>query len=690
MLRGLYLILGGLLLNLFVFGQEDSGVKFNITVKHKSSVYSYALIKVYRSSSFLDQSNVNQQGGFSYLMPYGFVYQLHFTGEGMATKIIELDLISNIPESEKNTLHDWSIGEIELFKSYKEIDISKLAQPVARIHYESDMSEFSIDYKYTGKRKKELAGVEEQVEKLEKKEAVVEKANKKEYEELVVKGNKALNIRQFKSAQAYFEKAVVLNSEGEAKQKLSAINKVLKKEEKYKVLIAEAKDLYEKGELQQASQSYVSASAVKPTSEFPKQQIALIAQKIKQDEKQANAFNNFMAVANRAYSESNFVAASAGFKKALDINPDALLASKKLEFSETKIKEKEVQEATDQKFDNLIVEAKNARDRGDLSTAEKLLAQAELVKPGNEILTAEKVSVEKLVTKQRKNEAQLAVDQKFSNLILDSKNARANGDLIEAERVLTQAEAIKPNDITLVSEKSTLAILKDEAKKKEVQVAIDEQFNNLIDEAKSARFKGDLVEAERIVAKAAVVKPNDEILASEKSALAVMRKEHKNEKALAQQALVEENEKEEKYANYLALAKKSESSGNKKEAIFFYKKAQGFKPQSEDVYSALATLNKATVEPVTSTSKTAEAVPNINLDKMDKKSSAFQSKLATLYPEGKTVHKSSKGNKAITQVIVVSEGRGIEYQQIKYNWGGVYYFKNGDPITKLIFEKETK
>ena len=627
MLRGLYLILGGLLLNLFVFGQEDSGVKFNITVKHKSSVYSYALIKVYRSSSFLDQSNVNQQGGFSYLMPYGFVYQLHFTGEGMATKIIELDLISNIPESEKNTVHDWSIGEIELFKSYKEIDITKLAQPVARIHYESDMSEFSIDYKYTGKRKKELAGVEEQVEKLEKKEAVVEKANKKEYEELVVKGNKALNIRQFKSAQAYFEKAVVLNSEGEAKQKLSAINKVLKKEEKYKVLIAQAKDLYEKGELQQASQRYVSASAVKPTSEFPKQQIALIAQKIKQDEKQANAFNNFMAVANRAYSEGNFVAASAGFKKALDINPDALLASKKLEFSETKIKEKEVQEATDQKFDNLIVEAKNARVRGDLSTAEKLLAQAELVKPGNEILTAEKVSVEKLVTKQRKNEAQLAVDQKFSNLILDSKNARANGDLIEAERVLAQAEAIKPNDITL---------------------------------------------------------------ASEKSAVAVMRKEHKNEKALAQQALVEENEKEEKYANYLALAKKSESSGNKKEAIFFYKKAQGFKPQSEDVYSALATLNKATVEPVTSTSKTAEAVPNINLDKMDKKSSAFQSKLATLYPEGKTVHKSSKGNKAITQVIVVSEGRGIEYQQIKYNWGGVYYFKNGDPITKLIFEKETK
>ncbi|MDE0772258.1 MAG: hypothetical protein OSB25_08665, partial [Salibacteraceae bacterium] len=334
-------------------GQEDSGVKFSITVKHKSNAYPSALIKVYRSNSFLDQTNVDQDGEFSYLLPYGFVYQLHFTGDEMATKIIELDLISNIPESEKSIVHDWSIGEIELFKSYKEIDLSKLAQPVAKIHYESDMLEFSIDYKFTGKRKKELAGVEAQVEKLEKREAAIEKENKKEYEDLVVKGNQALNSMQFKSARGYFEKAIVLNAEGEAKQKLNAINKVLQKQEKYDKLLAEGNALFEKGELQQASESYISASALNPTAEFPKQQIVVISQKIKQEEKQANAFNNYMAVANRAYSDGNYIAASAGYKKALNINPEALLATKKLEFSETKVKQKEVEEAIDQKFNNL-------------------------------------------------------------------------------------------------------------------------------------------------------------------------------------------------------------------------------------------------------------------------------------------------------------------------------------------------
>jgi tetratricopeptide (TPR) repeat protein len=688
MLRDLYLIFGLLLLSLFVVGQEDSGVKFSITVKHKSNAYPSALIKVYRSNSFLDQTNVDQYGEFSYLLPYGFVYQLHFTGDDMATKIIELDLISNIPESEKNIVHDWSIGEIELFKSYKEIDISKLAQPVARIHYESDMSEFSIDYKFTGKRKKELAGVEAQVEKLEKKEAAVEKENKKEYEDLVVKGNKALNSMQFKSARGYFEKAIVLNAEGEAKQKLNAINKVLQKEEKYDELLAEGNALFEKGELQQASERYVSASALNPTSKFPKQQIVVISQKIKQEEKQANAFNNYMAVANRAYSDGNYIAASAGYKKALNINPEALLATKKLQFSETKVKQKDEEEAIDQKFNNLIVEAKNARVKGDLTVAESFLAQAEAVKPENETLAAEKLTVALLKVEVKQKEEEEAIDQKFNNLIVEAKNARVKGDLTAAESFLVQAEAVKSVNETLAAEKLALASLKVKVKQKEEEEAIDQKFNNLIVEAKNARVKGDLASAESLLAQAEAVKPNNETLTNEKSALAMMFEEKQSAEAAAQLSLIAEKEKEEQFSKYMSLAENSEGSGNEKQAIFFYKKAQEYKPESTEVNAALAILNKTLEKNVTS--KLPSTDPNIDLDKMDKKSSDFHSKLATLYPEGKTVNKSSKGNKAITQVILVNGGRGIEYQEIKYSWGGVYYFRNGDPITKLVFDKETK
>ena len=105
--------------------QSEYGLKFKIVVKHKGEPYPSSIIKVYKNNSFLDQVSVSNEGELTYIMPYTGVYQLHFTGVGMATKVLELDLITHIPEEEKGTIHEWSIGEIELFKAYKELDLDK-------------------------------------------------------------------------------------------------------------------------------------------------------------------------------------------------------------------------------------------------------------------------------------------------------------------------------------------------------------------------------------------------------------------------------------------------------------------------------------------------------------------------------------------------------------------------------------
>lgn len=560
LIRSLYSIIILLWFNTS-FSQEDAGLKFDISVKHKGEAYPSALVKVFKNNSFFEQVKVDAEGSFSYLMPYTGVFQLHFTGEGMATKVLELDLISDIPEEEKSTIHDWSIGEIELFKSYKDIDLTKLEKPVARIHYDTDMAEFSIDYKYTGKRKKELASVETKVEEYEKQEAVVEKQNKKEYEDLVVQGNQALNAKRFEDAKGLFEKAILLNPEGEAKQKLTAINTVLKKEEDYKNLLAEAAELHKSGELQRASEKYIAAGALKPTASLPKQKIALIAQEIKQEEQQANSFNNYLAVADKAFAEGNYTAAAENYNKALDINPDAILASKKLEQSEKKVAEQEAKEATENKFNNLLVDAKNARARGDIEASEAFLNQAKAIKPeSNEI----------------------ALEQQKVNAVKQER---------EAERI--------------------------------------------------AQEKADL------------------------------------------QA---QKQKEEDFNKYLSLAEKSVASGNKKQALYFYNKAKDLNPSSEEAIAGVANAQKmAEPDP-----NSAQPSVQDELEKMDKKSVEYQSKLASIYPQGKTVNKSKKGNKEITQVIVVKGSKGTEYQKIKYNWGGVYYFRNGDPITKLIWDKATQ
>ncbi len=77
------------------------------------------------------------------------------------------------------------------------------------------------------------------------------------------------------------------------------------------------------------------------------------------------------------------------------------------------------------------------------------------------------------------------------------------------------------------------------------------------------------------------------------------------------------------------------------------------------------------------------------LDLMDKKSEEFINELAKVYPEGVTEEIIQMSNRVITKRIVVSEGKGYLYEFVKYNWGGEFFFKNGESASKFVWDKET-
>jgi hypothetical protein len=68
----------------------------------------------------------------------------------------------------------------------------------------------------------------------------------------------------------------------------------------------------------------------------------------------------------------------------------------------------------------------------------------------------------------------------------------------------------------------------------------------------------------------------------------------------------------------------------------------------------------------------------------------FLSELAKKYPEGVTKETITEPKRTINRIIVVKAGRANEYKEIKYSWGGLYYFKNGQTITAQIFNQETR
>ncbi len=68
----------------------------------------------------------------------------------------------------------------------------------------------------------------------------------------------------------------------------------------------------------------------------------------------------------------------------------------------------------------------------------------------------------------------------------------------------------------------------------------------------------------------------------------------------------------------------------------------------------------------------------------------FQKDLASKYPSGVTEESFTEGNKQIVKRVIVKEGVGNEYRRVTHNWGGVFYFKNGEAVPERVWKKETE
>lgn len=60
------------------------------------------------------------------------------------------------------------------------------------------------------------------------------------------------------------------------------------------------------------------------------------------------------------------------------------------------------------------------------------------------------------------------------------------------------------------------------------------------------------------------------------------------------------------------------------------------------------------------------------------------------YREGVTEETVTENNRVIYRTVVKKEGNAFNYQKIVYTWGGVFYFKNENSMTQLLFDQELK
>lgn len=68
----------------------------------------------------------------------------------------------------------------------------------------------------------------------------------------------------------------------------------------------------------------------------------------------------------------------------------------------------------------------------------------------------------------------------------------------------------------------------------------------------------------------------------------------------------------------------------------------------------------------------------------------YQKELASKYPSGITETVTKEGNKNIITRIIVKDNIGNEYKKVIHDWGGVFYFKNGEAVTERVWAQETE
>ena len=417
-------ILSSLLAILFSFSviAQESGIKLVVQVKHQGKSFSTANIEIKKDQSFYDKTGVSQTGEFSYIFDYGAIYHVYFSGEGMATKCIEIDL-KDTPAHEKGILHDWEIGELSLFKTYEGIDLTALEKPVGRIHYDDDEGDFTIDYKYGASREKQIDKLHNHVAEAQKEEALEIKGLERSYQEFINKGDASFGDKNYENALVFYNKAAsLIPDDVKAPEKIAATNLEIEKDAKFKDLVLAGDQFFKNEEWVLAKDQYKQASELKSSASYPKSQLAAIAQKVKEQELLSNQFNNHMAVADVAFSNGNYVAASEAYKKALAINPDAAMAKNKLTKAEDQISKQDAATNRKQKSNALLNEAKRAELAGNYIDAQKILTSALIMDPTNQYLLAEKNKVDSRVSADKKK-------------IEDEEKAKLEAELIAAKAI---------------------------------------------------------------------------------------------------------------------------------------------------------------------------------------------------------------------------------------------------------------
>ena len=262
------------------------------------------------------------------------------------------------------------------------------------------------------------------------------------YNAAIAKANGFFDRKSYSEARPVYEEALQYKpgdvfSNGRINE-IDQLLALLEKQKQYNELIAQADNVYQSKNYEQAEALYNQAKQLVPNEQYPQNQINLInqeKQKLAQTAQLEKDFNQAMQTGEAQLVQKDYLQAMNSYKKALGLKPDSKLAQDKI----AEMEQAMVAVEADKKYQEAIQLADKALAANDLQRAKMSYQEALKIKAGETYPQAKLAEI----SSSEANEIQ------FSNLVAKAEEAIALNNYDESLNSLNQALAIKPQNASV-------------------------------------------------------------------------------------------------------------------------------------------------------------------------------------------------------------------------------------------------
>ncbi|MBN2669313.1 MAG: hypothetical protein JXR60_08790 [Bacteroidales bacterium] len=350
-----------------------------------------------------------------------------------------------------------------------------------------------------------IADIDATLAQLEK-----DKGLNQSYQEKIDEGDRLMKKMEYELAQNAYNAALKIKAnEQYPKDQLALIDEKMKsmaEDRAYADKIRDADAMLAAKNYELALNNYSEALALKPAESYPKNKINEINQLLAQqadNEKKEQQYSSLIAKGDEQLSKLALIAAKEAYNQALQIKPSQKYPQDKIKEIDQLLADKNAKEQQDKAYADAIKRADAFMDKQSLIEAKSAYQSALTIK-SEETYPKNKIKeIDQILANQ-----QAVADQKkaYDKAIVDADKQLANKNLEQAKQLYLEASSIKPNE---QYPKDKISEIDQALKSLAAKSKLEQDYQQKISIADKAYNEKDWTSAKTAYVEASTLKPEE-------------------------------------------------------------------------------------------------------------------------------------------------------------------------------------